>query len=146
MSDFHSAIARDAVAFEAAAALHDVQAAALERGQEVVFNTVDEAGVRRSRYNSIKARDIAPTFTMLANSVEYSPSKYTLAKLGFRDDTAVIVFTPMQSWIDAGLADIDRIRWRMVIDGRQFEITDNRKHDPLGAAYLYVVLGGKDTE
>lgn len=147
MSDFHSAVARDAVAFEAAAALHDIQAAAAERGQEISFQAPEESGVQRSRYNSIKARDLTPLVTMFANSVEYSPSRYTLEKLGFRDDTAVIVFTPRQSWLDAGMdiSDIDAIRWRMIIDGREFELTDWRRHDPLGAEYLYIVIGGKDT-
>ena len=80
MSDFHSAVARDAVAFEAAAALHDIQAAAAERGQEISFQAPEESGVQRSRYNSIKARDLTPLVTMFANSVEYSPSRYTLEK------------------------------------------------------------------
>lgn len=140
------AVGRDAATFEAGAALRDVQAAAAEYGLQVVFQTINEAGVERSKYNSVKSRALTPTVTMYANEVQYSPSKYQLEKLGFRSETQIVVYTPMQSWIDAklGIADIDMIRWRMFVDAAEgFEISDKRVWDQFGLTHLYIVLGGK---
>jgi len=145
VSDFHSPIARDGVAFEAAAAKHDVQATAQERGQSILFYVPDEANLNRSKYNSIKSRSLTPNLSVYAFPIDFNPSRYLLEKVGFSDDIKIVAFTPLQSWEDLGITieDIDLIRWRMKIEGREYEISDKKEFDQQGDTFLYIVLGGR---
>ena len=146
MSDyFPPAVSREGMNFEAEHALRDVQAAALEYGTEVKFYTPTESTVNRGRYNSVKSMAIDVDITVYANQVDYSPSKKTLERVGLSEDTEIIVYIPTQEFTDVthDIKSIDLIRWRMVVKGREYIMSDKKSWSEIGDTYLYIVIGGK---
>lgn len=148
MSDYKPpAISRSGMTFESEHALRDVQAKANEYGTLVRFFDEDESSIRRSRYNSIKSHSVPSGInTIYALPVDNNPSKYTLEKIGLSEDTQLVLYTPMQSWIDEGLTidDIDMVRWKMEVHGIEYKITTKKEYDQFGDVFLYIVLGGKE--
>lgn len=146
MSDYMApAVSREGMGFEAEHALLDAQATAREYGTAVKLYTPGEEDLTRGRYNSAKVKSLAKTATVYANPVDYSPSKKTLEKVGISEDTEIIAYIPTQELTDASITilDIDLIRWRMVIKGREFMLSDKKLYGQIGDTYLYTVVGGK---
>lgn len=140
---------------EALGALQDVADVAAVYGTAITVKLRAEGGVRRDALGTIIQRDLAPTLSLDAYPVERSPDKRKLEKAGLREEVEVMVYTPMKSWVDAGVIDLDEIgdtfaaidvtRSTVILDGTEWKVADKGMPSRIGPVPLYITLGLRRT-
>ena len=149
MSEFKPpAVSVEGAEFEAQNALRDVQAGKREYGLAITFYRESETTVARDRYNSVKAKSYAENLKLviMSNPVEMDPSQERLRRSGLAEDTTVILTTAFLDWDEAGIAfdDIDLVRWRFRLMGREYKLTSKKPANIFGGVPLEILVGGKE--
>ena len=131
----------------------DALDAAMQYGTPVTFRPRKESDVSRDSLGTIKKKSITPTFETWALPVERQPDARKLEKAGVRAEVDVLIYTPIQSWIDAGLfsddtagkdfSAIDMIRDTVILDGQEFKIADKGLSTRIGKYPVYITFGLK---
>lgn len=141
------------VYLEAQGYRQDALDAAMQYGTPVTFRPRKESDVSRDSLGTIKKKSITPTFETWALPVERQPDARKLEKAGVREIVDVLIYTPIQSWIDAGLVEdstlgidfsrIDTIRDTVLLDGEEFKIADKALSTRVGKFPVYITFGLK---
>jgi hypothetical protein len=131
----------------------DALDAAMQYGTPITFRPRKEIDVSRDTLGTIKKKSITPTFETWALPVERQPDARKLEKAGVREVVDVLIYTPIQSWIDAGLVSddtlgkdftaIDMIRDTVLLDGQEFKIADKGLSMRIGKFPVFITFGLK---
>jgi hypothetical protein len=126
-------------------ALHDVQRIINDEGSYITILLRSESNITRDAYNSIEERANTIKFNIKAYPIIFNASKDLKEKIGFREDTEVVIYTAHQDWIDAGYTyeQIDPIRDTVRIFGNTstFFIKDKTFWNVMGNSATHILLG-----
>lgn len=126
----------------------DVKQNVFAYGGPVLIRFHEEDTVTRDRYGSIKNRNrgISRKMNIYALPITFSPTTKQKSDAGIKDDTDVIIWTPMLCWDDEGftIQDLNTIKADVIIQNETYEIVDKSLRDQFGMRFLYVVLGLKE--
>jgi hypothetical protein len=130
------------------------QDTACQYGTTITVKLFGESSVSRDSLGSIKRRPTTGT-EMKAFPIERQPDTRKLEKAGMREDVDVIAWTPVQTWIDAGILDsenigetfsaIDMNRSTVILDGQEWKIADKGLATRIGEYPVHITLGLKRT-
>jgi len=142
---------QDGAYLEASHARQDALDASLQYGTPVSVIFRGESDVSRDTLGTIKKRNASPLLNMNAFPVERQPDTRKLEKAGIRETVDVVIYTPIQAWIDSGrvtderigdtFASIDTTRSTVVLDGSEWKIADKGLAVRIGQYPVYITLG-----
>ena len=131
----------------------DALDAAMQYGTPVIFRPRKESDVSRDTLGTIKKKSITPSFETWALPVERQPDQRKLEKAGIRTEVDILIYTPIQSWIDEMIISddtlgkdfsaIDLIRDTVILDGQEFKIADKCLTNRIGPYPVYITFGLK---
>ena len=131
----------------------DALDAAMQYGTPVTFRLRKESDVGRDSLGTMKNKTLVAGFNTFALPVERQPDARKLEKAGVRAEVDVLIYTPIQSWIDAGIISddtlgvdfsaIDMIRTYVLLDGQEFKIADKGLSMRVGKFPVYITFGLK---
>jgi len=130
------------VQLERDCALEDAKEWIDERGDEIIFKTIEESGVNRDIYGSIKKRTPVQV-TMNAFPIEFSPTQSQMEKAGIKENVDVIIYVAQLDFTNNNLTieNIDDIRWRLTLKGNTYSIKDINEVNMMADTYLNITLG-----
>jgi hypothetical protein len=132
-------------AVEKCNALKDTYDVAHQYGDNITVYVRNEGDISRDTYEDMKSGKLSPDVTpifMPANPITFQPNRRVLEKAGMREDCDVLLYTPMYSWIQAGIdfEEIDLIRSTVILRGIKYVIKEKGFESQFIDTYLYVVL------
>lgn len=142
------------IGLEAATLRQVAQDTACQFGTTIIFKPFGESELIRGSLGTIQRRPLDGV-TMKAYPVERQPDTRKLEKAGIREEVDVVIWTPAQSWIEAGLVDdeklgetfaaIDMTRSTVILDGQEWKIADKGFATRIGDKPVHITLGLKRT-
>jgi len=135
------------VTLEQWGAMLDVQEICIEYGDDISVWIRQELDIVRDKYNSFKRENINPPIeiAMKAYPVTFNPDRKTLLRAGILEETELLIYTPMASWITEGILydDIDMIRTTMTVQGSKYQIKEKARSSQFKNSFLYITFGLK---
>lgn len=123
----------------------DVKRTSDEYGFPVTVRFLGEAQVTRDRLGSIINRTSASVDLLQTHAypIQFSPTAKQKTEGGIREDTDVIIWTPILDWDDANfdIDELNTLKGDVQIDNKTYEIVDKALRSQYGIRFLYVVLG-----
>ena len=123
----------------------DVKRTSDEYGFPVVIRFIEEPTVVRDRYNSIVNRQSGSSSLLrtMAHPIQFSPTDKQKTDAGLRENTDVIIWTPILAWDNANrdIDDLNTLKADVEIGKKMYEIVDKALRGQYGIRFLYVVLG-----
>lgn len=142
------------VSLEASTVRQAAQDAACQYGTPIKIGLNNESDVARDKLQGIKRRPV-PYLDMKALPVERHPDARKLNKAGIHEEVEILIYTPIQYWIDLGIIDdahfgdtfarIDTTRSTVILDGTEFKIADKGLPERIGQYPIYITLGLRRT-
>lgn len=133
---------------EQCGALRDIYDTSREYGETIKVYPRNEGDIRRDLYEDYKAGNVEPDvvpLSMPAFPVTFQPNRRQLEKAGIREDCEVMLYTPMYSWIQAGVdfEELDLTRSTVILRSIKYVIKEKALSSQFTDTFLYVTLALK---
>lgn len=142
------------IGLEAATLRQVAQDTACQFGTSIILKLFGESDIVRGSLGTIQRRPTTGV-TIKAYPVERQPDARKLEKAGIREEVDVVIWTPAQSWIEAGIVEDDRLgesfasidmtRSTVILDGQEWKIADKGFATRIGDKPIHITLGLKRT-